>query len=171
MNLREELIREHSKASCERIVAWAGNDQKRFDELFSIFTSNEYRLVQLSAWPVSYCVQAHPQLIKKHFAKLIENVQKPDAHGAVKRNTVRLLQHVAIPEKYQGEIMNLCFEFIQSHTEKVAVKAFALTVLENLSKKYSEIIPEVRLIIEEQAPHETAAFKSRALRFIKNTSK
>lgn len=171
MNLREELLKEHSKASCERIVAWVGDDQKRFDELFSIFTLNEYRLVQLSAWPVSYCVQAYPQLIKKHFAKLIKNVQRPGIHGAVKRNTVRLLQHIDIPEKYQGEVMNLCFEFIQSHTEKVAVKAFALTVLENLSKEYPEIIPEVKLIIEEQMPHETAAFKGRALRFIKNTSK
>jgi hypothetical protein len=171
MNLREELLKEHSKANCERIVAWVGADQKRFDELFSIFTLNEYRLVQLSAWPVSYCVQQHPELIKKHFPKLIKNVQRTDVHNAVKRNTVRLLQHVAIPEKYQGEVMNLCFEFIQSHTEKVAVKAFALTVLENLSKSYPEIIPEVTLIIEEQMPHETAAFKSRGLRFIKNTSK
>ena len=52
MNLREELIREHSRANCDRIVAWVGADQKKFDELFSIFTLNEYRLVQFIAWPV-----------------------------------------------------------------------------------------------------------------------
>ena len=171
MNLRDALLKEHSKANCERIVAWVGADQKRFDELFSIFTLNEYRLVQRSAWPVSYCVQQHPELIKKHFPQLIKNVQRTDVHNSVKRNTVRLLQHVDIPARYRGDVMNLCFNFIQSPAEKVAVKAFSLAVLENLSKIYPEIIPEVTLIIEEQIPHETAAFKSRGLRFIKNTSK
>jgi hypothetical protein len=149
-----------------RIVSWVGNDQKRFDALFEMFVSNEYRLAQQSAWPMSYCVQAYPDLINKHFATLIHNVNKPQQHNAIKRNTIRMLQFIAIPKKYQGLIMNTCFDFIQDIKEKPAVKAFALTVLENLSKQYPAIKEELCLIIEEQMPHETAAFISRGKKIL-----
>ena len=167
-NLREAILIEHSKAQCTKIVNWIGTSQKRFDELFLLFLNDQYRVVQRAAWPVSYCVIAHPSFITKHWNKLIKNLQKSNLHDAVKRNSMRLLQDIPIPKKYQGEIMDSCFRFVASPTEAVAVKAFSLTVLRHLSKQYPEIIPEIKLLIEEQLPHQTAAFKSRAKYFYKN---
>ena len=167
-NLREEILKEHSKAHCLKIVKWIGDSQQRFDLLFHHFINDEYRVVQRAAWPVSYCVIAYPTLIRKHWSKLVKNLQKKDLHTAVKRNSVRLLQDISIPEKYQGEIMDICFRYIESPTETVAVKAFSLTVLENLSKKYPEILPELKLLINERLPYETAAFRSRAKKILKS---
>jgi hypothetical protein len=166
-NLREEILKEHSKAQCTKIVNWVGVSQQRFDKLFKLFLTDEYRVVQRSAWPVSYCVIAHPAFIDKHWSALIKNLQKPNLHPAVKRNSIRLLQDTDIPEKHQGSIMDICFGYIVAPAEAVAVKAFSLTVLKNLSKLYPEIIPEIKLIIEEQIPHQTAAFKVRAKSFFK----
>ncbi len=166
-NLREQILKEHSKAQCTTIVNWVGASQQRFDELFHLFLNDEYRVVQRSAWPVSYCVIAHPDFIKTHWPALIKNLQKPNLHNAVKRNSIRLLQDIPIPKKYQGQIMDICFKYVESPTEAVAVKAFSLTVLGNLAKQYPEIIPEIKLLIEEQLPHQTAAFKSRAKVFLK----
>lgn len=166
-NLREEILKEHSKAQCTAIVNWVGASQQRFDELFRLFLNDEYRMVQRAAWPVSYCVIAHPQFIKKHWAALVKNLQQPNLHNAVKRNSIRLLQDIPIPEKYQGSIMDICFNYLQSPTEAVAVKAFSLTVLNNLAKQYPEIIPEVQLILEDQAQCLTAALKVRAREFLK----
>lgn len=166
-NLKEEILKEHSKAQCTAIVNWVGASQQRFDELFRLFLNDEYRVVQRAAWPVSYCVIAHPQFIKKHWAALVKNLQQPNLHNAVKRNSIRLLQDIPIPEKYQGSIMDICFNYLQSPTEAVAVKAFSLTVLNNLAKQYPEIIPEVQLILEDQAQSLTAALKVRAREFLK----
>ncbi len=162
MNLREEILKEHSKAQCNKIVRWIGNSQKRFDELFNLFLNDEYRVTQRAAWSLSYCVIDHPQFIKKNFSRLIKNLYKPNLHNSIKRNTTRLLQHVDIPRKFHGEVMQICFGYVESPTEAVAIKAFSLTVLDNLSKQYPEILPEIKLIIEEQLPYQTAAFKSRA---------
>ena len=63
--------------------------------------------------------------------------------------------------------MDTCFKYVESPTEAVAIKAFSLTVLNNLAKQYPEIIAEIQLLIEEQLPHQTAAFKSRAKVFLK----
>lgn len=167
MNLTEEILKEHSKEQCKKIVEWVGNSQERFDELFRLFLTAEYRVTQRAAWPMSYCVIAHPEFIKKNFTKLISNLQKPNLHNAIKRNTMRLLQHVDIPKKLQGQVMDICFNYVASPTEAVAIKAFSLTVLSNLAAIYPEILPEIKLLVEEQLPHQTAAFKSRAKQFLK----
>lgn len=171
MNLREEILREHSKAQCDKIVNWVGNSQKRFDELFTLFIKDEYRVVQRAAWPMSYSVIAHPDLFNKHFTALLKNLQKHNLHNAVKRNSIRLLQHINIPKKYQGEVMEICFKYVASPTEAVAVKAFSLSVLGNLAKAYPEIIPEIKILIEDQMPTQTAAFKSRAKQLLKSFQK
>jgi hypothetical protein len=162
MNLREEILKEHSKAQCTKIVEWVGNSQQRFNELFRLFLNDEYRVVQRAAWPVSYCVIAYPQLVQQNFHRLIKNLHQPNLHDAVKRNTVRLLQKIDIPKKYQGEVMDICFRYVENPTEAVAIKAFSLTVLGNLAKKYPEIIPEIKLLIEDQLSNQKPAFKSRA---------
>lgn len=166
MDIREALLAEHSKAQCNRIVKWIGSDQKRFDQLFALFTGKEYRVIQRAAWPVSYAVEAHPSLIRKHWGKLIKFMQDPLVHVAVKRNSLRLMQDLDIPEKYHGEIMNLCFDYIMRINEAAAVKAFALTVLDNLSKTYPEIKQELATIIETQWDTETPAFRSRGRKIL-----
>jgi len=167
MNIRTALLKEHSKKQCTAIVKWVGNDQKRFDELFGLFLNDEYRVVQRAGWPISYCVEAHPGLIKKHFARLIKNLNKKGIHDAVKRNSIRLLQHVDIPEKFHGQIMDICFHYISSPTEAVAIKAFSLTILQNLSKEYPDIKQELKAIIEDRWDSESAAFRSRAKKILK----
>ncbi len=132
------------------------------------FYTIEYKVVQRAAWPLSYAVIAHPALIKKHFSKLLKNLAKPNLHDAVKRNTIRLLQEIQIPERYQGEVMNICFDYIISPNEKPAVKTFALTVLEGLSKQYPEIKKELKTIIEDRWDFESAAFKARAKKILKS---
>lgn len=165
MVLREEILKEHSKTQCLKIIEWIGASQDRFDELIHLFLHDEYRIVQRAAWPLSYCIIAYPSLIDKHFGRLIKNLHQP-LPDAVKRNTVRLLQQLQIPEELEGEIMDICFNYIASPEEAAAIKAFALTILQNLSKKYPEILPEIKLIIEERWNFESAAFKSRAKKIL-----
>ena len=167
MKLRDTILKVHSKANCEKIVKWIGDDQKKFDELFYLFLNDEYRVVQRAAWPVSCCVEENPAFIKKHFTNLLQNLNKPGIHVAVKRNTVRLLQFVSIPEKFHGQVMDICFRFISAPEEPVAVKAFSLTLLNNLARQYPEIKKEIKLVIEDRWDYETPAFKSRARKILK----
>lgn len=156
------ILTEHSKTQKNKIVKWVGNSQQRFDELFNLFLKDDHRVTQRAAWPLSYAVRAHPKLINKHLGKLIKNLRKEGLHDAIKRNTVRILQDIEIPKRYHGELMDICFNYIQSPTEAVAIKAFSLTVLGNLLPLYPEIKNELKLVIEERWEHETNAFRVRA---------
>ncbi|HAO47775.1 MAG TPA: hypothetical protein PLZ45_09725 [Ferruginibacter sp.] len=167
MKLREEILKEHSKNQCAKIVTWVGSNQSRFAELFSLFLHDEYRVVQRASWPVSYCVQAHPSLIGIHWKQLLKNLHKTNLHDAVKRNSIRLMQDIKIPEKYHGEVMTICFEYLGSPKETVAVKVFSMKVLGNLATRYPEIAPELKILIEDQLPDQTPGFKSCARKVLK----
>jgi hypothetical protein len=162
MDLLKLLREEHSKKQTDRIVNYIGDDQKRFSELINLFFKGEYRITQRAAWPLSYCVRRHPELIHPYFKPLLDNLARKDIHIAVIRNTVRLLQDVSIPKRYHGRVMSTCFEFIQSPETPIAVKAFSLTILSHLAIDYPEIRGELKLIIEEQWENATPAFRSRA---------
>ena len=168
MDMRKTILEEHTKTNCLRIVHYVGSDSKRFDELFQIFLNDvEIRVVQRAAWPLSYCVIQHPKFITKHFAALFKNLQKTNILEAVKRNTLRLLQFIDIPKKYHALTINTCFDYIISSKEKPAIKAFSITILQNLSQIYPDLKQELKIIIEERMHLESAAFKSRAKKFIK----
>ncbi|MBP7558103.1 MAG: hypothetical protein KA821_17635 [Chitinophagaceae bacterium] len=166
MHLENQLLKEHSRANCMKIVQWVGSSQERFDELFTLFTTGTERVIQRSAWPLSYAVQQHPKLIKPHLTALIRQMEKDDLPPAVRRNAVRLLQEVDVPVRLQGKLMNCCFDYICDPQEKAAVKAFSLTILERMSRQYPDIAGELRRIIEERWDQETAAFRSRGRKIL-----
>lgn len=168
MKLRDAILKEHSKAQKDKIVAWVGNSQTRFDELIKLMlTDKDEKVTQRAAYPMSYCVEAHPSLVTKHLGKLIKNISNKEQHNAILRNTFRALDLIAIPEKFHGVVMNICFDSIQSPEEHIAVKSYALSILDKLSRIYPDISPELKLIIQERWNYETAAFHSRGRKILK----
>jgi hypothetical protein len=167
VDLKREILAEHSKAQTDRIVHYVGHDKKRFDELMKVFLTGDDLILQRAGWPLSYCARQNPVFVLPHLGKLLKLLQKPKVHNAVIRNIVRLLQDMSIPARYQGEVMNTCFAFIASPEQPAAIKAFSLTILEHLAASYPDIIPELKLIIEERWPYETPAFHSRAKKILK----
>jgi hypothetical protein len=166
VNLREEILKEHSKTHALTIANYACESKNNFKELMKCFLDEEYRLAQRAAWSVSWAAKQKPGMIYPHIKDLVSVLNKKNVHDAVIRNSVRVLQEIEIPEKYQGEVMDACFQFLEKTSTPVAIKAFALTTLFNLSKEYPEIKSELKLIINDRLDHETAAFKSRAKKIL-----
>ena len=172
MNLQKEILAEkvYGKEQALRISKYACSSSEHFKELMRCFLSNEYRLAQRAAWSVSWAAQKKSNLIRPYLKDLVAQLPRKDVHDAVIRNSIRILQKIDIPESLHGEIMNSCFSFIESNSTPIAIKAFSLTTLFNLSKFYPEIKNELKLIIEERWNHETAAFKSRGRKILKDLS-
>ena len=159
--LRDEILKEHSKAQTLKIIDFIGTDKQKFDALMQLFLYDEYRVSQRAAWPVSLIIEKHPELAKKYLPKMLDNLKNP-VHDAVRRNTVRILYHIDIPEKLHAQVLDICFAFVQKRETSVAVKSFSIDILDKLSKQYPEIKNEIKILIDDQLPTATAAFKSRA---------
>lgn len=166
MNLREEILKEHSKSHALKIAAYACSSKGNFKELMKCFLDGEYRLAQRAAWSVSWAARKKPEMVFPHIKDIVSVLHKKNVHNAVIRNAVRVLQEIDIPEQYHGEVMDACFQFIEKPSTAVAIKAFSLTTLSNLSEHYPEIKPELKLIIEDGWEHETPAFRARARKIL-----
>lgn len=163
MDLRTEILVEHSKTQTHKIAGWIGNDVKRFKQLLHLFLIDEYRVVQRAAWIISMVAEEHPGLVQPHIAELVERMQEPGLPGAVKRNVVRIMQFMELPEAVHGPVLNACFDFLADPQEAIAVRCFSMTVLANLSKTYPEIRQELTAILEDQLEMgASAGFRSRA---------
>ncbi|MBV9217025.1 MAG: hypothetical protein JO053_12700 [Acidobacteria bacterium] len=164
MNLRDEILAEHSKAQTAKIVDWIGNDPVRFGELMRLFLGDEYRVTQRGSWPLSNAVERHPELIKPYFGKLLKQLERDDVHVAVKRNVVRLLQFVEIPKRYEGRIFDACYSLIADPAETVAVRCFSMTVAANIATERPELMDELRLVATEHPQALTAGIRARMRR-------
>ena len=167
MDLKATALKEHSKAQCNKIVKYVGNDPKKFAELVNVFLSGPYRVTQRISWPLSCCVEQNTTLIHPHLTKILKYVQTPGVHDAVKRNVVRLLQFIDIPRKNQGVVADICFKFFNDSKEPIAVRVFSMTVLANLAKEIPELKNELIPLIEDQMPYASAGFVSRGRKVLK----
>lgn len=150
MDIRRELLAEHSREQAEKIAKWIGNKPDRFATFIDLFLHDEYRVVQRAAWVLSVVAEKHYELAKPWLPQMVTKMQEPGVHVAVKRNVVRILQFLEIPEELHGDVMNVCFDLLADPKETVAVRAFSMTVLTNLSKDYPDIKHELIAIIEDQ---------------------
>src|SRR5690242_14856941 len=100
MNLDILLQKGYSKEQADEVVNWVGNNQKHFDELLKVFlTHKDHRIVQRAAWPLSYAAINQPQLIYKHYKKIVRQLNVPNQPAAVRRNILRIFDQLPeIPE-------------------------------------------------------------------------
>lgn len=161
MNIREALLEVHSKAQAAKICEYVGDDHAKFAELMKFMMGPVYRLSQRAAWPVSYCIERHPHLITPYWGKLAAQLEREDAHVAVRRNVARLLQFVDIPKRYEGRIFEACFELFADVTQPVAVRCFSLSVAAKLAKDKPELIEELRLVAAQHPETATAGMRAR----------
>ena len=167
MNLKQTILKEHSKKQSEKVVAHVGNSPSRFSELVNVFLAGPYRVTQRAVWPLSICVENNPDLIKPHLRRVLAYTNRQGVHDAVKRNIVRLLQFIEIPKQMQGLTTEICFKFLNDKKEPIAVRVFSMTVLANLAKKLPELKNELIPMIEDQMPYGSAGFISRGRKVLK----
>jgi hypothetical protein len=167
MDFRDELRKEHSKAQTTKIADYVAFNRARFKKLVQVYLAGPYRITQRAAWPLSVCVERHPGLILPHLGQILSAVTKPNSHDAVKRNTVRLLQFIDVPSRYRGRVADLCFTYLQNRKEPIAVRVFSMTVLHNLAKHLPDLQRDLRLLIEDELPYASPAFRSRARGILK----
>ena len=171
MDIKEALLEEHSKRQALLIKNYIGKDTQRFAQLMDLFFSEEWRINQRAAYSMNFCVEAYPELVTPYLEELIYNLEKEGNHDAVKRNTVRILQNIDLPEPLLGPAADVCFRLLNNPNEAVAIRVFSMQVLYNICLKEPDLANELMLIIEEYLPYSTAGFKSRGKKILQKLDK
>jgi len=170
LNLREAILEEHSKAQEDKIARYIGTNSERFDELMQLIFHDEYRVVQRAAYSLKKVGDKYPSMILPYLDQMIPLLRKDGIHVAYRRNSLSIISGVKIPEKHLGELADICFGFLESRQETVAVRVHAIEILAQVCEYEPELSNELKLLIEEFMPHESAGFKARGKRILKKLS-
>ena len=157
---------------------WAGGDTsqladsvidnpKLFNSLINTYLEGPNRTTQRLAGALMQIALENPSLLKPHFKRIIDALNDQHESTAFKRNTIRMFQFVPVPDNRHGQVIDICFRYLQDRKETIAVRVFAMTVLELLTHDRHELRRELRMIIEDQLPYAGPAFRSRGAKVLR----
>ncbi len=167
MNLLESLKKSPSPAQYKQMIVYIGDGKQRFSELILIYLNGPERITQRAATLLVHFAKKQPELVIGQLGIILKQLNQPHASVAIKRNTVRFLQDIKIPKRWQGKVADICFTFLTNHDEPIAVKAFSMTVLGNIAVENIELKNELIPIIEDQMPFGSAGFRNRGAKVLK----
>lgn len=162
---RELIVHENSRVHIVSVAAYIGNDKQKFLQLINVMTENSPKHAQKASWVMEHCYKAHPELVIAHIAQLLDLI-KPEVHQGVRRAIFHCLENQPMSDDQAGIALEKGFHCLTSATESVAVKAFAMGMLLNLTQEYPELKHELRLQIEAQLPYQSPGYKSKAARVL-----
>ncbi len=171
MNIRQEILREHTKTNANKIAKYISENPLAIGELFACFTDDDNRLAQRAAWPMGMLGDTKPEIVLPYVQQLLELAIDKTKHDAVRRNSLRVLQFVEIPEEYHGSAVNNCFQALNDRKEPVAIRVFAMTVLASICEVFPELMHELKESIEAQMQFNEPAFLSRGRMVLKKLAK
>ena len=171
MDLAIELSRRPDKNRVVEITAHIGNSTTRFAELITCILKGDDSVSKYGSWLLSHCIQQNPQLVQPHLGALISNLERPALNDSVVRSTVKALAEVDIPADLQGHALQHCFDYLLDPKVAVAIHVHAMQTIFNISKNEPDLLRELQMVIEENMPHGTAAYKARGRRILEKIKK
>ncbi|WP_304234641.1 hypothetical protein [Jiulongibacter sediminis] len=173
MNIRETLQRERSKATCDEIVTYIGEDAQKLDELMQSVLSPEPKLSEMAAWVVTSLTDRNPGLISPYEQAMLEKVKAENNHEAVLRNFLRHWASFGFSEKVEGELYEFGFQVLEG-PHSIAAKAHAMYVCMRVVEKYPDLAVEFKILMQEVVEKygsNSAGIRSRGKKVLKRLDK
>ena len=170
MEIKEQLLQELSHFNMHYVAEAIGGDMNKFDIIMSLLLYENDPVPPRAGWIAEIITQKYPQNINPYLDKLINKLGK-FTHPGSRRNSLKILMRTEIPEDLQGPLIDICFEWILSPERTVAVKVFAMQIIQNHLPMYPELAYELRGVIEDQWEKNSIGFKSRGRKVLKETER
>lgn len=137
-------------------------------ELVTYALDKDPVLSSRAMWVVDHCGDLDHERIKPFHSQLINNLKNKNLSSGSIRRTLSLFQEHSVPVKHESFMLDTCFAYIKNPSEAIAVRAFAITVVFNISKPYPELLKELEMVLLHLvATEDSPATRAR----IKNTIK
>lgn len=166
MSILGEILKKQTAAQAQKIVRLVLNDKALLEELMDCFFSDDLRLCQTASWAVGIIAQKEETLLLPYVGKMLDNLAHPK-HNAILRNTMRAWQYMTIPEQFEGQVYEQCFNYISSPSEAIAVRAFSMNICYNIAVKYAELMPELKLQLQQCMLEEAPGVVGRARQLLR----
>ena len=155
-----------SKKDVEIIVEEIFEYPQSLSALIEVLVQGNEQQSVLASWVLTHAVDRDNSLLEPYVADVVQFLCYTKSNGA-KRSCLRALESTKINDDSKGVLIDLCFKFMLSSSDPIAVKAFSMTVIYNCAINETEVLRELQLVLEEKMLFESTGFNSRAKKIIK----
>ncbi|MFQ3214573.1 MAG: hypothetical protein ACJAT1_000816 [Marivirga sp.] len=163
MDIKKTIISSDSFGSSEgkEIALKLINSPASLPLFIEGFLGDDIRYRQRAAWVLVALANNHEEVLNPYL-KILSAALLNSSEDSVKRNILRIFQHITLPQSIHEQMINYCFEVLASKEEAIAIQVFAMSVLKKLITNYPELRRELSFILEERLPYASAGYKARA---------
>lgn len=159
MTLEDLLNLEQSRRNIDQIIDMALGNHQIFEDLWNIFVKNKNPESRRAAWVIDILTE-NSQLLDESKLDALPPMLPKFRHEGMKRHTLRMIERNKISDKNKGELVDQCFQYLESKSASVAVKMYSIKILKNVAKDEPDLIRELIDIIEIQLPDATPGLRN-----------
>jgi hypothetical protein len=163
----EELLNiETSRRNTDLLADLIFQKPELFNEFTAVYLRNEEPVSRRAAGVVDTVSEKLPELLAPYLPGIVEKLPT-FSHDGLKRHSLRMLARSTLPSGHLGPLINICFDWLTSAGESVAVKVWCMEILYRISQIEPELKKELADSIEWRMEEETAGFKNRGKKILK----
>ena len=168
----EEILEILKDIDKERVVALAKtfNSVAEIGPLWELIEDQKDPYHWRVAWLLTHIADIKPELLIPFQTQMMDILDRP-MHNGVHRSVAKILSEQDISEDNEGPLYDKCISMVNNGNVHVAIRVHCMEVAWNIGKKYPDILPELKLIIENHLPGEKPGFKSRGNRILGRINK
>lgn len=158
-SLKELLLRGNSRSYTDFVGSIAGQRRELVPQLWEIYLSMEEPVARRAAWILDTSSEKDDSIALPFLEQLIQQLGL-FGHDGLKRHGLRMIDRYPFPEGCTGTLTDICFRWLLSGSESVAVKMYCMLILYRISKTEPDILPELYDTIEFQMADSTPGVQS-----------
>jgi hypothetical protein len=168
MNIRQQLLKKHSRENADFIESHAIKSQASVIELMACFLGEETKVVQRASQVVGNLGRHHPEMLKPWWEEMISAGDHP-VHVAVRRNVARYFceLNLTLPEQLEKKIIDSFTRWSTSSDTPVAVAVFAMQFIADRCSRYPKQAKAIAAAIESRIDSASPGFKNRGQKILK----
>jgi hypothetical protein len=160
MDIIEFLNIDSSRTNADLLVEKFEEDKSLFKTLIDVTYQDIYPLSMRSSRVIWLIAKKYPAFIESYLPELIKKLPLFRIDG-VKRNIMSILIEVPLPDIDLGKLFDLCYTWLESEKEPVAIRGNSIIILFRISEKEPELKAELLELFESQLPCSSGGIKAR----------
>lgn len=165
-DLRNRISNLRLVQSVKALAAYCAESDADFNDLFLLSADAGRHTAAYASWTAMHAAELRRNKLNSFQLDILLNALEKTAYSSVRRNLMRILQLVSIPEQEVWRIADIALACFENRKEDIAVRAFAISVLENCLHTAPEMGREVLFVLERELPFAGAAVRVRLLRYL-----
>jgi hypothetical protein len=166
MDIQEFLETPVSRRYTDSAARWAAETESNFNELYQLIFSDDSKIAWRAAWAVEKVQLIKPELLEGKISEIIAALPHFKADGS-KRSLLLVILNAPIPNPIPVELINLCFDWMLSDKESIAVQVNSMKVLEKICGQEPDLKNEMNVSLSRDLSVCSKGFQATARKVLK----